>query len=194
MLSRQLLLIMAENEKDMQTNGQEHENSMPSEDMNNNSNTNNESSESELEKKDKEVSELRDKYLRLQAEFDNYRKRTAKEKVELLQTAGKEVILSLLDVLDDSDRAIKQLENTTDVEAVKDGVKLVFNKLKNTLQAKGLKPMESINTPFDPDLHDAITEIPAPTPEQSGKVVDVLQPGYYLNDKLIRHAKVIVGK
>ena len=185
---------MAENEKDMQTNGQEHENSMPSEDMNNNSNTNNESSESELEKKDKEVSELRDKYLRLQAEFDNYRKRTAKEKVELLQTAGKEVILSLLDVLDDSDRAIKQLENTTDVEAVKDGVKLVFNKLKNTLQAKGLKPMESINTPFDPDLHDAITEIPAPTPEQSGKVVDVLQPGYYLNDKLIRHAKVIVGK
>jgi molecular chaperone GrpE len=194
MLSRQLLLIMAENEKDMQTNGQEHENSMPSEDMNNSSNTNNESSDSELEKKDKEVSELRDKYLRLQAEFDNYRKRTAKEKVELLQTAGKEVILSLLDVLDDSDRAIKQLENTTDIEAVKDGVKLVFNKLKNTLQAKGLKPMESIDTPFDPDLHDAITEIPAPTPEQSGKVVDVLQPGYYLNDKLIRHAKVVVGK
>ncbi|WP_233522135.1 nucleotide exchange factor GrpE [Chitinophaga silvatica] len=183
---------MAENEKDMQTNGQatdsENENSMPEENMSNNS------GESELEKKEQEISELRDKYLRLQAEFDNYRKRTAKEKMELLQTAGKEVIVSLLDVLDDSDRAIKQLENTTDVEAVKDGVKLVFNKLKNTLQAKGLKPMESIDTPFDPDLHDAITEIPAPTPEQSGKVVDVLQPGYYLNDKLIRHAKVIVGK
>ncbi|RFS25123.1 nucleotide exchange factor GrpE [Chitinophaga silvatica] len=176
----------------MQTNGQatdsENENSMPEENMSNNS------GESELEKKEQEISELRDKYLRLQAEFDNYRKRTAKEKMELLQTAGKEVIVSLLDVLDDSDRAIKQLENTTDVEAVKDGVKLVFNKLKNTLQAKGLKPMESIDTPFDPDLHDAITEIPAPTPEQSGKVVDVLQPGYYLNDKLIRHAKVIVGK
>lgn len=183
----------------MQTNGQatngENEKGMPADDMSNSSNANNESGDaSELEKKDQEISELRDKYLRLQAEFDNYRKRTAKEKVELLQTAGKEVILSLLDVLDDSDRAQKQLENTTDIEAVKDGVKLVFNKLKNTLTAKGLKPMESIDTPFDADLHDAITEIPAPTPEQSGKVVDVLQPGYYLNDKLIRHAKVIVGK
>ncbi|GEP92542.1 molecular chaperone GrpE [Chitinophaga terrae (ex Kim and Jung 2007)] len=190
---------MTENEKDMQTNGQatngENEKSRPAEDMSNSSNASNESGEAgELEKKEQEINELRDKYLRLQAEFDNYRKRTAKEKVELLQTAGKEVILSLLDVLDDSDRALKQLENTTDIEAVKDGVKLVFNKLKNTLQAKGLKPMESLDTPFDPDLHDAITEIPAPTPEQSGKVVDVLQPGYYLNDKLIRHAKVIVGK
>ncbi|TWF45604.1 molecular chaperone GrpE [Chitinophaga polysaccharea] len=184
----------------MQTNGQanagsENEQSMPEENISNSSNTNNESDEvTALEKKEQEVNEIRDKYLRLQAEFDNYRKRTAKERIELMQTANKEVIISLLDVLDDSDRAVKQLENATDVSAVKDGVMLVFNKLKNTLQAKGLKPMESIHTSFDPDLHDAITEIPAPTPELTGKVVDTLQPGYYLNDKLIRHAKVIVGK
>ncbi|WP_247651761.1 nucleotide exchange factor GrpE [Chitinophaga eiseniae] len=191
---------MTENEKDMQTNGQanagsENEQSMPEENISNSSNTNNESDEvTALEKKEQEVNEIRDKYLRLQAEFDNYRKRTAKERIELMQTASKEVIISLLDVLDDSDRAVKQLENATDVSAVKDGVMLVFNKLRNTLQAKGLKPMESIHTSFDPDLHDAITEIPAPTPELVGKVVDTLQPGYYLNDKLIRHAKVIVGK
>jgi molecular chaperone GrpE len=196
---RQLLLIMTENEKDMQTNGQANTGSenegMPEENISNSSNTNNEpDAVTELEKKEQEVSEIRDKYLRLQAEFDNYRKRTAKERIELMQTASKEVIISLLDVLDDTDRAEKQLENTTDVAAVKDGVMLVFNKLRSTLQAKGLKPMESIHTPFDPDLQEAITEIPAPKPELVGKVVDVLQPGYYLNDKLIRHAKVIVGK
>jgi molecular chaperone GrpE len=199
-LRRQLLLIMTENEKDMQTNGQantgsENENSMPEENISDSSNTNNESDEvTELEKKEQEVNEIRDKYLRLQAEFDNYRKRTARERIELMQTASKEVIISLLDVLDDSERATKQLENATDFAAVKDGTLLVFNKLKTTLQAKGLKPMESIHTSFDPDLQEAITEIPAPTPDLVGKVVDVLQPGYYLNDKLIRHAKVIVGK
>jgi molecular chaperone GrpE len=202
----QLLLIMTENEKDMQTNGQanagsENEKSMPEENISNSSNTNNTSDEAaetaqgaELAKKDQEISEIKDKYLRLQAEFDNYRKRTAKERLELMQTAGKEVIISLLDVLDDTDRAVKQIENVADAQAVKDGVMLVFNKLRNTLQTKGLKPMESLHASFDPDLHDAITEIPAPTPELEGKVVDVLQPGYYLNDKLIRHAKVIVGK
>ncbi|WP_245898650.1 nucleotide exchange factor GrpE [Chitinophaga niastensis] len=195
---------MTENEKDMQTNGQantgsENEKSMPDintdENISEKSDTNKElDEEGELEKKEREVSEIRDKYLRLQAEFDNYRKRTAKERLELMQTASKEVIISLLDVLDDSDRATKQLENATDFNAAKDGVMLVFNKLKSTLQAKGLKPMESIHTSFDADLHDAITEIPAPTPDLEGKIVDVLQPGYYLGDKLIRHAKVIVGK
>ncbi|MBO9730563.1 MAG: nucleotide exchange factor GrpE [Chitinophaga sp.] len=184
----------------MQTNGQanagsENEKGMPEENINESSNTNNESDEvTELEKKEQEINEIRDKYLRLQAEFDNYRKRTARERIELMQTASKELIISLLDVLDDSERATKQLETATDLAAVKDGTLLVFNKLKNTLQAKGLKPMESIHTPFDPDLQEAITEIPAPTPELVGQVVDVLQPGYYLNDKLIRHAKVIVGK
>jgi molecular chaperone GrpE len=150
--------------------------------------------ESAQDKKQQELDEMRDKYLRLIAEFDNYKKRTAKERIELMQTANKEVIVSLLDVLDDSERATKQLETTTDINAVKDGVMLVFNKLKSTLQAKGLKPMESLNTEFNPDLHEAITEIPAPTPDLQGKVVDVMQKGYYLNDKLIRYARVIVGK
>lgn len=150
--------------------------------------------ESELVKKQDELDEMRDKYLRLVAEFDNFRKRTAKERIELMQTAGKEVIIALLDVLDDSERAAKQLENATDINAVKEGIELVFNKLKSTLQAKGLKPMENLHTEFNPDLHDAITEIPAPTEELKGKILDELQRGYYLNDKLIRHARVVVGK
>ncbi|MGN7820354.1 nucleotide exchange factor GrpE [Chitinophaga sp. 22536] len=197
---------MTEKDQDMQTNGQannagENEKGMP--DFNAEENISETSHmtnalevepEEELIKKDQQLNEMRDKYLRLQAEFDNFRKRTAKERLELLQTAGKEVIISLLDVLDDSERAAKQLSTANDITALKDGVNLVFNKLKTTLQAKGLKPMESLHATFDTDLHDAITEIPAPTPDLQGKVVDVLQEGYYLNDKLIRHAKVIVGK
>ncbi|WP_291950813.1 nucleotide exchange factor GrpE [Chitinophaga sp.] len=193
---------MTEKEKDMHQediNNTENENSMPDinadENMSGTSHMNNELDESgELEKKDQEIAELRDKYLRLQAEFDNFRRRTAKEKMELVQTAGKDVIISLLDILDDSERAAKQMETATDVAAVKDGTMLVFNKFKTNLVSKGLKEMESLHQPFDADLHDAITEIPAPTPDLQGKVLDVLQKGYYLNDKLIRHAKVVVGK
>lgn len=193
---------MTENEKDMhqeEINNTENEHSMPDinadENMSGTSHMNNELEESgELEKKDQEIRELRDKYLRLQAEFDNFRKRTAKEKLELMQTAGKDVIISLLDILDDSERASKQMESATELQAVKDGSQLVFNKLKNSLYAKGLKEMEALHQPFDTDLHDAITEIPAPTPDLEGKVLDVLQKGYYMNDKLIRHAKVVVGK
>lgn len=148
----------------------------------------------EVEKLKAELTEMKEKYLRSVAEFDNFRKRTAKERLELIQTANKEVIIALLEVLDDSERAAKQLETSGDINAIKDGVMLVFNKLKSTLQAKGLKPMESINKEFDADLHEAITEIPAPTEELKGKVVDDVQKGYYLNDKIIRHAKVVVGK
>ena len=140
----------------------------------------------------KELDEMRDKYLRLAAEFDNYKRRTSKERIELIQTAGKDIIQSLLDVLDDSERATKNLENTEDLEQIKQGVMLVFNKLKNTLSARGLKAMESVGSDFDPELHEAVTEIPVAG--QEGKVVDVIMPGYYLNDKLISHAKVIVGK
>jgi molecular chaperone GrpE len=142
----------------------------------------------------KELAEARDKYLRLAAEFDNYKRRTAKERVELIATAGKEIIQSMLDVLDDSERATKQLETSDDIEKIKEGVVLVFNKLKNTLHQKGLKAMESHGEEFNADLHEAITEIPAPSEAHIGKIVDVIQPGYYLNDKLIRHAKVVVGK
>jgi molecular chaperone GrpE len=149
---------------------------------------------SALEKAQEEAAEWKDKYLRLVAEFDNFRKRTAKERIELTQTAGKDIVVSLLDVLDDCDRAQKQLDSSSDVQAIREGVQLVFNKLRNTLQSKGLKQMESVGQPFDADLHEAITEIPAPAPNAAGKVIDQVQPGYYLNDKIIRFAKVVVGK
>lgn len=150
--------------------------------------------ENEMVKVKAEVQEQKDKYLRLFAEFDNFKRRTAKERIELAQTAGKEVITSMLDVLDDCDRAEKQMQTTTDIAQIKEGVQLVFNKLRTTLQNKGLKSMESIDTEFDVEKHEAITEIPAPTPDLKGKVVDEVTKGYYLNDKLIRFAKVIVGK
>jgi molecular chaperone GrpE len=150
--------------------------------------------ENEMDKLKKEVSDWKDKYLRQVAEFDNFRKRTAKERLELMQTAGKEVIKDLLDVLDDCDRAQKQMESSDDLKTIKEGVLLVFNKLRNVLTAKGLKAMETVKTDFNPDLHEAITEIPAPTEELKDKVVDEITKGYYLNDKIIRHAKVVVGK
>lgn len=141
-----------------------------------------------------ELDEQKDKYIRLFAEFDNYKRRSAKERMELIQTAGKEVITSLLDVLDDSERAEKQLQTSSDLEQIKKGIELVFGKLRSTLQARGLKAMESINTNFDVEKHEAITEIPAPAANLKDKVVDEVQKGYYLNDKIIRFAKVVVGK
>ncbi len=140
-----------------------------------------------------ELEEQKDKYLRLFAEFDNFKRRNAKERIELIQTAGKDVIISLLEVLDDCDRAEKQMEDSDDAAANKEGVLLVFNKLRNTLQSRGLKTMESVNTGFDVEKHEAITEIEVPE-KQKGKVVDEIVKGYYLNDKLIRFAKVVVGK
>ena len=150
--------------------------------------------EEELDKLREEVQEQKDKYLRLFAEFDNFRKRSARESLELRQTAGKEVIISLLDVMDDCDRAEKQLQATDNIDQVKEGVQLVFSKLRSVLQSKGLKAMQSINTDFDVEKHEAITEIPVQDPKQKGKVIDEVQKGYYLNDKIIRHAKVVVGK
>lgn len=150
--------------------------------------------ENELEKMQKELNEAKDKYVRLVAEFDNFRKRNAKERLELISTAGKDIVQSLLVVLDDMERAEKQLETTEDLQAIKEGVMLVFNKLRSTLQHKGLKAMESKNEDFNPDMHEAITEIPVPSDDMKGKVIDEVEKGYYLNDKLIRYAKVVVGK
>jgi len=141
-----------------------------------------------------ELKESNDKYVRLVAEFDNFRKRNAKERIELIKNAGEDVIKALLDVLDDSERAMKQMETSEDLNQIKEGIYLVFNKLKNTLQQKGLKAMESREQEFDTELHEAITEIPAPAESLKGKVLDEVQKGYYLNDKIIRHAKVVVGK
>ena len=150
--------------------------------------------DSQIEKLQAELQEQKDKYLRLMAEFDNYRRRTAKERIELIQTAGKDVIVSLLDVLDDCDRAEKQLQSSDDIALQKEGIQLVFNKLRSNLQSKGVKAMDSIHEEFDVEKHEAITEIPSPTEELKGKVVDEVMKGYYLNDKIIRFAKVVVGK
>ena len=140
-----------------------------------------------------ELAQANDKYLRLYAEFDNFRRRTSKERVELLQTAGKEIIVSLLPVLDDFERAEKAMEKSTDVEALKAGVALIQNKLNNILTQKGLKPMQSIGEPFNADLQEAVTNIPAPTDDMKGKVIDEMEKGYMLGDSVIRFAKVIVG-
>jgi molecular chaperone GrpE len=148
--------------------------------------------EPELEILRHELGEMKDKYVRKVAEFENYKKRNVKERMELIQTAGKEVIVDMLEVLDDCERAEKQMSKLD--ETTKEGVMLVFNKLKSLLMAKGLKPMETINKEFNPDIHEAITEVPVPNDEQKGKVIDEIQKGYYLNDKIIRYAKVVVGK
>ena len=146
-----------------------------------------------VEKLAVELQEQKDKYLRLLAEFDNYKRRSSRERLELSQTAGKEIIVSMLDVLDDCDRAESQIlqeKNTRDLS----GVMLVFNKLRSVLQSRGLKAMESLHTEFDVEKHEAISEIPAPSADLKGKVVAEVTKGYYLNDKIIRFAKVIVGK
>jgi molecular chaperone GrpE len=153
-----------------------------------------ETTKTEVELCKEEVERYKDKYVRLFAEFDNFKRRNAKERVELIQTAGKEVITSLLEVLDDCDRAEKQMNTSNDIEQIKSGVKHVFNKLRSTLQSKGLKAMESLNTDFDVEKHEAITNIEVPDKSKKGKVIDEITKGYYLNDKLIRFAKVVVAK
>ncbi len=135
----------------------------------------------------------KDKYVRLFAEFDNFKRRNAKERIELIQTAGKDVITSMLEVLDDCDRAEKQMD-TAKQEQIKEGIRLVFNKLRTSLQVKGLKAMDSIDTEFDVHKHEAIAEVPVEDENKKGRVIDEIEKGYYLNDKLIRFAKVIVGK
>ncbi len=158
-----------------------------------NTHLSNPDAEDDVAKIQAELDEQKDKYLRLFAEFDNFKRRNAKERIELIQTAGKEVIASLLEVMDDCDRAEKQLTDSNDISVQKEGIQLVFNKLRNTLQSKGLTAMESINTAFDVEKHEAITEIEVPE-NMKGKVVDEVEKGYLLNGKIIRFAKVVVGK
>ena len=143
---------------------------------------------------EKQIIELKDKHLRLFSEFDNFRKRTTKERIELFKTAHQDLMLDLLPVIDDFDRAMQSFENANDPQALKEGVALIYNKFKTTLEKKGLKCMESEGKEFDTDFHEAITEIPAPTDDLKSKVVDVVEKGYTLNDKVIRYAKVVVGK
>ncbi|MBO9572806.1 MAG: nucleotide exchange factor GrpE [Chitinophagaceae bacterium] len=163
-------------------------------DINSEESVSEENTDSKIAALQQEIAELKDKYLRQVADFDNLRKRAAKERLETIQTAGKDVITSLLTVLDDSERAAKQIESAQDINALKEGLNLVFGKLRSVLQSKGLKPMDSVGKDFNPEFHEAITEIPAPTEELKGKVIDEVEKGYYLNDKIIRFAKVVVGK
>lgn len=142
---------------------------------------------------EEKINELNDKYLRLYSEFDNFRRRTAKERLELFKTAGQDILTDLLPVLDDFERAMKNMESN-DVSAIKEGVNLIYNKFKNTLNEKGLQPFNSIGETFDADIHEAVTNIPAPNKKMKGKVVDEIEKGYRLNDKVIRFAKVVVGE
>lgn len=152
------------------------------------------SCETDIEQLEAQIADLKDKHLRLFSEFDNYRKRTTKERIELFKTASSEMILELLSVLDDFDRANQSFETTDDIEAVKQGFELIHTKLQGILTKKGLENMDSKGKEFDTDFHEAITEIPAPTEELKSKVVDVIEKGYLLNGKVIRFAKVVVGK
>lgn len=146
------------------------------------------------EKLSAEVQELKDKYLRLYSEFDNFRRRTAKEKLELIKTASEEMMSAILPVVDDFERAFKANESEEDAAKVREGNQLVFNKFQKVLEGKGLKVMEGlIGEPFDADTQEAITQIPAPSEEMKGKVIDVVEKGYTLGDKVIRYAKVVIG-
>lgn len=145
------------------------------------------------EKLQLDLAELKDKYLRLYADFENFRRRTAKERLELLSSANSDMMKTILPIVDDFERAMQSLETTTEIEPLKEGVALIYHKLYKTLESKGLKPMDSKGKAFDAELHESITQFPAPTPEEKGKVVDVIEKGYFLNDKVLRYAKVVVG-
>jgi molecular chaperone GrpE len=140
------------------------------------------------------VKELQDKYLRLSAEFDNYRKRTLREKIGLTKSANEEMLLSLLPVMDDFERAMQSMNETTDRIAMKEGIYLIYEKFKEFLKTNGVKEIDALNKSFDIDLHDAISKMPAPDKKMKGKVIDVVEKGYILNDKVIRYSKVVIGE
>ena len=149
--------------------------------------------DSEVAKLELQLSEAKDKYIRLYSDFDNYKKRLSRERVDLIKSAGQDILQSFLPVIDDIERAMKAMNEAKDIESVKEGMQLVYQKLKAITESKGLKAMESVGKDFDPELHDAIVQLPSPSEEMKGKVVDEIEKGYYLNDKVIRHAKVAVG-
>ena len=148
----------------------------------------------ELTKTQEELANMKDKYLRLSAEFDNYRKRTMKEKAELILNGGEKSISSILPIVDDFERALKNMETAEDVAAVREGVELIYNKFMTVLGQNGVKVIETKEQPLNTDFHEAIAVIPAPAEELKGKILNCVQPGYTLNDKVIRHAKVVVGE
>jgi molecular chaperone GrpE len=158
-------------------------------------------SEEEIEEEPKKeptieekLAELQDRYLRLTAEYDNFRKRTLKEKIDLQKSANAQLLESILPVADDFDRAMQSVDEARDIEAVKEGMKLISDKFSSFLKQQGVKEIEAVNKEFDTDLHEAITKIPATSKKQKGKVVDVIQKGYFLNDRVLRFSKVVIGE
>lgn len=141
-----------------------------------------------------QLKEFQDRYVRLMAEFDNFRKRTLKERTELIKTAGEDILVNILPVVDDFERGLQVIDKSEDLESVKQGIHLIYNKFREFLNQRGVKEIESVQQPFNVDVHEAITKIPAPTEDLKGKVVDVVQKGYILNEKVIRFAKVVVGE
>ena len=150
--------------------------------------------EDELEQITQKCNELNDKNLRLMAEFDNYRKRTLKERMDLLKTAGEGILVNMLPLVDDFERAMKAMETSEDVQAIKEGIDLIYNKFVAYLLQNGVKAIPDVNEPFNTDLHEAITTFPAPSEDMKGKIIDCATKGYMLNDKVIRFSKVIVGE
>ena len=148
----------------------------------------------ELETLKKKYNGLNDSHLRLMAEFDNYRKRTLREKSELIKNGGEKALVELLPVIDDFERALQNIQASDDVKAIIEGVELIYNKFMSYLSQQGVKAIEAVGKPFDTEMFEAIATIPAPEPEMKGKVLDCVQTGYTLNDKVIRHAKVVVGE
>ena len=148
----------------------------------------------EIKELQEKLDAANDKYLRLSAEFDNYRKRTLKEKMELTKSAGEQILEKILPVMDNFERALQSMETATDVPALREGVQLIYTTFKDFLTQHGVKEIECIHTEFNPDLQEAVTKIPAPAEELKGKVVDCIQKGYMLHDKVIRFPKVVVGE
>lgn len=169
------------------------ENSTPESNDSGKNDTETSSNEQQIIEMEKKIAEEKDKYLRLYSEFDNYRKRSVREKGELIKTAGEDFFKAILPVIDDFERALKAADKTGDINTIAEGVQLIYSKLKSTLKQKGLEEMEASGKTFDADVMEAITSIPAPNDDLKGKVVDEIEKGYSLNGKVIRYAKVVIG-
>lgn len=195
---------MSKNDRMNETmDAEEQKNTPNSENLNTEDNLNNETTAlpdaesaeaNALAQLELELSAQKDKYLRLFSDFENYKKRVARERIEDVRMAGKDFLLSVLPVLDDFERALKSFQDNPDTAAMKAGVQLVYNKLKSVTESKGLKSMETEGQLFDPELHEAISSVPASDPEMKGKVIEAIERGYYLHDKVLRHAKVIIAQ
>lgn len=185
---------MAENKKSAEQSAKQEEKNSAENTEKENDKSAEEPEESELEKAQKKIDELNDKYLRQVAEFDNYRKRVLKEKADLIKYSGEKIITTLLPVLDDMERAVQNMEKTEDVASVKEGVQLIIDKFIKLLKQEGLSRIETEGKEFDTDYHEAIAMVPGQPDEMKGKIIDCVAPGYMLNDKVIRHAKVAVAK